>query len=125
MDHPASQLTLGLLPEPRARWHKFVFSYGVQTIITMAALISAILHPEILEIPMRDYHFVSLVNTPPPVPQKPAPVRTFPTPKMAEVITPRPEALRVPRELTVPEKKDLPEIQAPKVELAAKIDPIP
>src|SRR6266550_735552 len=125
MDYPASQLTLGLLPEPRARWQKFVFSYGVQSLIMVFALVSAILHPEILEIPLRDYHFVSLVNTPPPVPQKPAPVRTFPTPKIAEVVPQRPEALRVPKELTIPKKKDIPEVQAPKVELAAKIDPIP
>src|SRR5213078_1092949 len=121
MDYPASQLTLGLLPEPRPRWQKFVFSYGVQSLIMVFSLVSAILHPDILEIPLRDYHFVSLVNTPPPVPQKPAPVRTFPTPKIAEVVPPRPEALRVPKELTIPKKKDVPEVQAPKVELAAKI----
>jgi len=96
MEFPSSQLTLGLLPEPRPRWQKFVFSYGVQS-----------------------------VNTPPPVPQKPAPVRNFPTPKIAEVVPPRPEALVVPKELTLPKKKDVPEVQAPKVELAAKIDPIP
>jgi TonB family protein len=31
----------------------------------------------------------------------------------------------VPKELTIPKKKDIPEVQAPKVELASKIDPIP
>src|SRR5882672_276381 len=121
----ASQLTLGLLPEPRARWQKFVFSYGVQSLILTFALVSAVLHPDILEIPMRDYHFVSLVSTPPPVPQKPAPVRNFPTPKVAEVVTPRPEALRVPKELQVPKKVPTPDVQPPKVELAAKLDAIP
>jgi TonB family protein len=56
---------------------------------------------------------------------KPAPVRTFPTPKVAEVVTPRPEALRVPKEL-VPEKKAaIPEVQPPKVVLAAKVETIP
>ena len=125
MDSPASQLTLGLLPEPRARWQKFVFSYGVQSLIMTFALVSAVMHPEMLEIPLRDYHFVSLVNTPPPVPQKPAPVRNFPPPKVAEVVPPRPEALRVPKELTPPKKVQVPEVQPPKVELAAKLDRIP
>ncbi len=125
MDFQASQLTLGILPEPRARWQRFVFSYGVQSAILTFALVSAVMHPEILELPERDYHFVSLVNTPPPVPQKPAPVRNFPTPKIAEVITPRPEALHVPKELQVPKKAPLPDVQPPKVELAAKLEPIP
>jgi len=125
MDSPASQLTLGLLPQPRARWQKFVFSYGVQSLILTFVVVSAVMHPEMLEIPLRDYHFVSLVNTPPPVPQKPAPVRNFPPPKIAEVVPPRPEALRVPKELMPPKKTDIPEVQAPKVELAAKLDRIP
>ena len=125
MDSPASQLTLGLLPEPRARWQKFVFSYGVQSLIMTFAVVSAVMHPEMLEIPLRDYHFVSLVNTPPPVPQKPAPIRNFTPPKVAEVVPPRPEALRVPKELMPPKKVQVPEVQPPKVELAAKLDRIP
>jgi TonB family protein len=125
MDAPSSQLTLGLLPEPRARWQKFVFSYGVQSLVLTFALVSAVMHPDMLEIPLRDYHFVNLVNNPPPVPQKPAPVRNFPPPKVAEVVPPRPEALRVPKELTPPKKVQVPEVQPPKVELAAKLDRIP
>jgi TonB family protein len=125
MDSQASQLTLGLLPEPRARWQKFVFSYGVQSLVLTFVVVAAIAHPEILDMPLRDYHFISLVSTPPPPPQKPAPVRNFPAPKVAEVVAPRPEALRVPKELLPPKKIEVPEVQAPKVELAAKLDPIP
>ncbi len=125
MDSQASQLTLGLLPEPRARWEKFVFSFGVQSLVLTFVVVATLVHPEVLEIPLRDYHFISLVNTPPPVPQKPAPVRNFPTPKVAEVVTPRPEALRVPKELIAPKKAEVPEVQAPKVELAAKLDRLP
>jgi TonB family protein len=122
-----SPLTLGILPEPRARWQKFLFSYSVQAAILTVCLVSALLHPEILEIPDRDYHFVNLVNNPTPAPVKPAPVRSFPTPapKVAEVITPRPEALRVPKELQIPKKQPVADVQAPKVELAAKLEPIP
>ena len=124
MDSRPSQLTLGILPDPRARWQKFVFSYAVQSLILTYALVSAVMHPEILEIRVRDYRVI-VGLTPPPVPQKPAPVRNFPTPKIAEIVTPRLEALRVPKELLAPKKVELPEVQAPKVELAAKLDAIP
>ena len=125
MDSQDSLLTLGILPEPRARWQNFVISYGVQSLLMAFALVAALVNPAILEMPMRDYHFVSLVNTPPPTPQKPAPVRNIPIPKVAEVVTPRPEALRVPKELQAPKKVVVPEVQPPKVELAAKLEAIP
>jgi TonB family protein len=115
----ASHLTLGLLPESRAPWGKFVFSYGVQSLVIAFLLSVGLLYPDVLELPMHDYHFISLVNTPPPVPQQPAPVKHFPEPKTAEIVTPRPEALRVPAELMAPKKRDAPDVQAPKVNLAA------
>lgn len=129
MESQVSQLTLGLLPESRTPWEKFVIGYGVQSLVVAFFVLSALLYPQILVLPVHDYHFVSLVNTPPPVPQQPAPVRNFPTPKLpekvAEIIPQRPEALRVPTELRQPKKADTPDVQAPKVELAAKLDPIP
>jgi TonB family protein len=126
MESQASQLTLGLLPEPRTRWGRFVLSYGVQSVVMAFFVITAILHPEVLVAPVHDYHFVSLVSTPPPVPQEPAPVKHFavPTPKITEPVEPRPEAMRVPTEL-VQKKKPLLEEQAPKVELAAKKEILP
>jgi TonB family protein len=86
----------------------------------------AILHPEVLKPQEHDYHFVSLVSTPPPIPQAPAPVRHFPVPapKITEPVTPRPEAMRVPTEL-VQKKVPVPEEQAPKVTLAAKKEVLP
>jgi TonB family protein len=125
MDSQDSLLTLGLLPERRTPWEKFVFSYGVQSLVLTFFVLAAVLYPEVLVLPVRDYHFVSLVDTPPPVPQKPAPVRNFPTPKVAEIVPQRAEALRVPAELRPPKKADVPEVQAPKVQLAAKLDPLP
>ena len=123
MDSQASQLTLGLLPEPRTRWGKFVLSYGVQSLVVAFFVIAAMVYPDVLEPRERDYHFVSLVSTPPPVPQAPAPVKNFPVPKIAEPVMPRPEALRVPSELVQP-KKPVPE-EAPKVTLAAKKELLP
>ena len=71
MDSQALQLTLGLLPEPRTRWGRFVLSYGAQSVVVTIFVIIAILHPEVLVAPVHDYHFVSLVSTPPPIPQAP------------------------------------------------------
>jgi len=123
MDSQASPLTLGLLPEPRTRWGRFVVGYGVQSLVVAFFVIAAMVYPDVLEPRQRDYHFVSLVSTPPPVPQAPAPVKNFPVPKIAEPVTPRPEALRVPSELVQP-KKPVPE-EAPKVTLAAKKELLP
>ena len=69
------------------------------------------------------YHFISLVNHPVPA-REPAPVRNFPAPRIAELVTPR-RALRVPKELQPQKKVPLPEVQPPKVELAAKLEAIP
>jgi len=126
MDSQASQLTLGLLPEPRTRWGRFVLSYGMQSVVLAFFVIVGILHPDILEPREHDYHFVSLVSTPAPVPQAPAPVKHFPVPvpKITEPVMPRPEALRVPSELVHP-KKLVPDEQAPKVTLAATKELLP
>jgi len=76
---------------------------------------------------VHDYHFIGLVNTPAPVPQRPAPVRNFPVPqpKIADPVTPRPQALRVPPELIPPKKAPVAEVDPPKVTLAASKDVLP
>jgi TonB family protein len=126
MDSHASQLTLGLLPEPNRHWERFAVSYGVQSLLVAFFVIAAIAYPDVLIPPDHDYHFVSLVDTPPPVPQAPAPVKHFPVPvpKITEPVTPRPEAMRVPSEL-VQKKPVVPEEKAPEVTLAAKKEVLP
>ena len=124
MESQASPMTLGLLPEPRTRWERFVLSFGVQSLVVAFFVIAAIITPDVLDVPIHDYHFISLVNTPPPVPQTPAPVKHFPVPKIAEPVVPRPEAMRVPAEL-VRKKAPVIEDQAPKVTLAAKKELLP
>ncbi len=123
MESQAQQLTLGLLPSPRTPWDKFIFSYGVQASALAFFLITAVLHPEVLVMPIHDYHFVHLVETPAPVPQTPQPVRHFQVAKM-ELPEPRPDALRVPKELISPKKQDVPEV-APQVKLNAKMESLP
>lgn len=126
MDSQVSGLTLGLLPEPRTRWGRFVVSYGMQSLVLTFFVIAALAHPEILVLPAHDYHFIGLVNTPPPVPQKPAPLRNFPTPPViTEMATPRPQALRVPAEFTPPKPKPVPDVQPPSVVMAASKQTLP
>jgi TonB family protein len=119
-------MTLGLLPEPRTRWGRFVLSYGVQSVVVTFFIITAVLYPEVLVVPVHDYHFASLVSTPPPAPQTPAPVRNLPVPvpEISDPITPRLEAMRVPAEL-VQKNTPIPEEQAPKVTLAADKELLP
>jgi TonB family protein len=126
MDSQVSHLTLGLLPEPRTHWERFALSYGVQALLVAFFVILAVLNPDALDLPIHDYHFISLVSTPPPVPQTPAPVKHFPVPdpKITEPVTPRPDAMRVPQEL-VQKKLPVPEEQAPKVSLAASKEVLP
>ena len=126
MNSQASTLTLGLLPEPSTRWGRFVLGYGMQSLVMAFFVITAVIYPEVLVLPVHDYHFVTLVGTPPPVPQTPAPIKHFrvPEPKLAEPVTPRPEAMRVPSEI-VQKKTPLPEEQAPKVTVAAKKELLP
>ncbi len=122
MDSQAPQLTLGLLPVSRTPWEKFVLSYSVVTTAVAFMVVIALLHPEVLDMPFHDYHFVHLVDTPPPVPHTPQPVRHF---KITEIVPPRPEALRVPPELTRPKKIQVQDVTPPKVQLASKLDPLP
>jgi TonB family protein len=92
----------------------------MQSAIMALFVIAAIAQPAILVLPVHDYHFVGLVSVPTPVPQAPAPIKNFATPKLAEKVvevTPRPQALRVPSELVVP-KKEIADIQPPKVAMA-------
>ncbi len=116
-----SQLTLGLLPEARTRWGRFVVSYGMQSAVITLFVIAAIAQPAILVLPVHDYHFIGLVSVPAPVPQAPAPVKNFPVPRLVARITPpvtpRPQALRVPAEITRP-KIQVADIQPPKVAMA-------
>jgi TonB family protein len=123
-----SQMTLGLLPEARTRWGRFVVSYGMQSAVMTLFVIAAIAQPAILVLPVHDYHFIGLVSVPVPVPQTLAPVKNFPAPKLVERITPpvtpRPQALRVPAEISRP-KIEVADIQPPKVAIAPAKEAIP
>jgi TonB family protein len=114
--------TFGLLPESRPPWKEFLLSMGTQGLALFLLLIVGLLHPQVLLPEPRDYHFIQLVNTPPPVKLEPAPLKVLAKPEVAKLQTPNPEALRLPAPLPKP-KVDEP--VAPKVDLAHKLPDLP
>ncbi len=109
-----------LLPAKRPPWAEFLLTMSTQGVALFVLAWVGVLHPEVLTLPLHDYHFVQLVNTPPPINHEPAPMRVFKTPAPAEF---RPNAFHLPREIRrKTEVDDLP--AAPKVTLAAT-KPIP
>src|SRR3989475_1922536 len=111
-----------MLPERRPPWKEFLFSMGAESVALLVLAWVGVLHPEVLAPPIHDYHFVQLVNTPPPVNHQPAPVRMIKPPVVAE--RENPQALRLPPEskkVKVPDDSPAP----PKVEVAASSKPLP
>jgi TonB family protein len=112
-----------LLPQRRGPWWEFALSTCVQGLVVGLAVWIAVLRLQVL-IPTRDYHYVEMVSTPPPVNHEPAPVRVIPAPSVAELKPPTPEALRVIAPKAKPRVQ--PEIAPtpPKIEIAAKVAPL-
>ena len=107
-----------LLPERRPPWKEFVVTMGVQSLALFAFIWLGVLNLSVLPAPVHDYHFIRLVETPPPVNLEPAPVRVIPAPREARLETPPAEILRVPP----PEARPKPPEEAPvapKIEIAA------
>jgi len=112
------------LPQWRPPWKEFILSLGAQGLVCFLLLWVGVLHPEILVPRARDYHFIRLVDTPPPVNHEPAPVRLLERPPVVvRVDKPVPDNLRLP---VHPPKPKLEVDLAPKVEIAArKPTPLP
>src|SRR5579863_3865034 len=112
------------LPQWRAPWSEFVFSYGTQAIIIAIAIWIPVLHPEIMEGPKKDYHAIELVPT--PVPENHAPQKQLPKPVMA-MLDPPPAALRLPAPQPQPKPlQPMEDMPLPEVKIAAKkLAPVP
>ena len=86
-----------LLPDRRPPWKQFVLTMGVQGLALFVFAWAAVLNLAVMDQPVHDYHFIRLVETPPPVNHEPAPVQEIPPPPVvAHVETPPAEVLRVP-----------------------------
>jgi hypothetical protein len=90
-------------------------------------VVIAILYPEVLVLPVHDYHFVSLVSTRRRFRRlrRRSNIFQFPFPRLQnEPVTPRPEAMRVPAEL-VQKKTARSRGAGAQVTLAAKKEILP
>jgi TonB family protein len=115
-----------LLPYRRPPWREFVFIMGVQALGLFALVWVGVLNLNVLPDPIRDYHFIRLVDTPPPVNLEPAPVKEIPAPRVARLETPAPEVLRLPPTVVQPKPRPQDVPVAPNIEIAApKAVPLP
>jgi TonB family protein len=118
------KMPFSLLPDRRPPWGEFVFSSLTQAGLIVLLLWIHALRPQILT-PVRDYHEMALVTTPPPLNHEPAPIREFKVPDpVAHLDTPIPENLRLPAPRPKP-RVDVEETQPPKVEVAASRPNLP
>ena len=114
-----------LLPDRRPPWKQFVLTMGIQGIALFVLAWAAVLNLAVLDQPARDYHFVRLVETPPPEIHEPASAQQTPPPRVvAHVETPPAEVLRVPAPEVKPKTPPEETLVAPHVEIAA-VKPVP
>jgi len=115
-----------MLPYRRPPWKEFVLTMGVQSIALFLLVWLGVLNMAVLDPPTHDYHFIRLVDTPPPVNLEPAPVKEIPAPRVARVETPAPEVLRLPPPVVQPKARPEDAPVAPNIEVAApKAVPLP
>ncbi len=113
-----------LLPQKQPPWREFVLSTGLQALAVVVAIWVLMLRPQVL-VPTRDYHFVELVSTPPPVNHAPAPVHVVQSPPVtAEVRLPLPETLRVVPSVVKPKMRPEVPPTPPKIEIANRAAPL-
>ena len=114
------------LPSRRPPIGKFFLSMVAESLGLILLAWVGVLHPEVLT-PVRDYHFIQLVNTPIPVDHEPAPVRYIEPPAIARregvVHVPALEKPKVSQEEISPPKVEIATTQPPKLPPAAPVIP--
>ena len=115
----SQQGLFSLLPEPKKPWSEVALSFGVQAAAVALLVWVRVLHPEILEAPLHDYHAIELVPTPVPVNHQPQPIRRFTPPPQVAELDPPVEALRLPAPQPKPKIK-VEDPPAPEVVVSAK-----
>jgi TonB family protein len=124
----SQQGLFSLLPEPKKPWSEVALSFGVQAAAVALLVWVRLLHPEIMESPVHDYHAIELVPTPVPVNHQPQPIRRFTPPPQVAELDPPVEALRLPAPQPKPKIK-IEDAPAPEVVVAAKklenLPPVP
>ena len=126
------KLTLGLLPEKKLDWRKFLLSYGMVVLVLLMLLVSNLIWPDRMGT-WGKYTFTEIIPRPDLVPEKPVikkqpkitkllPVAKFETPKLIvpkEVRQPKPEPEHIEPPKIMPVN-----FQAPKIAVSGAA-PIP
>ena len=115
--HSDGSVLFSSLPQWKAPWHEFFFSYGTQAIVIAILVWVPVLHPEVLEGPKKDYHAIELVPTPVPVnhePQRQLPKRIL----VAKLDPPASPALLLAAPRPTPPKPKVEDTPAPEVKIA-------
>ncbi len=108
-----------MLPYRRPPWREFVLIMGVQAVAVFILTWAGVLNLGVLPSPVHDYHFIRLVDTPPPVNLEPAPVEEIPVTRTARIETPSPDVLRLPPPVAQPKPRPVDAPVAPTIEIAA------
>jgi TonB family protein len=114
-----------MLPYRRPPWKEFGLIMALQCIAVFLLTWAGVLNLGVLPEPIRDYHFIHLVETPPPVNLEPAAVKAIAAATAAPVAMPSPDVLRLPPPEVRPKPWPVDVPLAPNVELAAAPKPVP
>ena len=108
-------LTLGLLPEKKLDWRKFLLSYGIVTFLLLCLLMSRLIWPERMSV-WSKYTVTEVVPRPDLVPEKPV-VKPQPKTKLLPAVKFETPRLIVPRELPKPRLEEA-RVEPPKIQPA-------
>jgi len=106
-------LTLGLLPERKLDWRKFLLSYAIVTFLLLCLLMARLIWPDRMSI-WSKYTVTEVVPRPDLVPEKPV-VKAQPKAKLLPVAKFEAPKLIVPRELPKPRFEET-RIEPPKIQ---------
>jgi len=125
MPQVSQDYSFSMLPYRRPPWKEFLLIMSAQGIGLFLLAWIGVLNLGVLPNPVRDYHFIRLVDTPPPTSLEPAPVKEIPAPRVARVEAPAAEVLRLPPPEARPKARPEDTPVAPKLEVAAPPKAVP
>lgn len=106
-----------MLPYRRPPWKEFLLIIGLQCIGLFLLTWVGVLNMGLVPDPVHDYHFIGLVDTPPPLNLEPAPV--IPAPRVARMETPAPDVVLLPPPEVPAKARPVDAPVAPNIEVAA------
>ncbi len=119
MTSESDNLLFSPLPEWHTPWKEFVLSYAIEGIAVAVIVWAGLMHPEIL-VPKKEFRYIGLVNTPPPLNVEPQPKRALPPPPAPKLMAKLPEVPENLKLRAVPKPQPQHEESAPQLQAPAK-----